>query len=166
MKIIKVHSGEKQLFDTNNTSFVDNYTESTRSLTPLHHTHRTSDVEFLKSHFPPEHPILSNIGNSYYYVLGEKQDLLEQEAKKQIIAFGKSNRTLSTPELEESIQKALEVYSTNINKHFAMSHREIGARQLIISCIYALNKEQLNKVDDVVMSIARDTKELNNSIKR
>lgn len=89
----------------------------------------------------------------------DKQDLLEQKAIKEIINFGKSNRTLVPPELTESVHRALEVFSDSINKHFAISHREIAAKQLLISSIYALNKEQLNKVDEIVMNIARDLQE-------
>ncbi|MDO5666042.1 MAG: hypothetical protein Q4G63_12415 [Bacteroidia bacterium] len=85
----------------------------------------------------------------------EKQDQMEQEAIKEIIAFGKSDNVVPTRLLTESVYRALEVFSSNINKHFAISHREIAAKQLLISCIYSLNKEQLNKVDRVIMNIAR-----------
>ncbi|MDO5664449.1 MAG: hypothetical protein Q4G63_04220 [Bacteroidia bacterium] len=155
MKIVKVSDGNKIIFDTNNVYFVENYTESTRSLTPLHHVHNTTDFDFLKSQFSPEHQILSNISNSYYYILGEKQDILEQKAVQEIIAFAKSENIVATQELTESVRKALEVFNTSVNKHFLITHREIAARQLLISAIYALNKEQLDKVDNVVMKIAR-----------
>jgi hypothetical protein len=38
---------------------------------PLHHAHNTTDLDFLKTFFPPKkgtvHPIIENLSESFYY---------------------------------------------------------------------------------------------------
>lgn len=166
MKIVKVNQGIKTIFDTENSSFREAYTESTKSLTPLHHVNVISDFEFLNLYFSPEHQILIDFQNSYYYMIGEIQDLREKEAIKSIIEYGKSKSILVPKELEENINKALETFNNLSNKESILGHREICARQLIISSIYALNKEQLYRAEKVVLEIARDERQLKYNIRR
>lgn len=36
---------------------------------PLHHFHEKTDFEFLSDHFPKDHSIFNNFGNSYFYII-------------------------------------------------------------------------------------------------
>lgn len=165
MKIIKSNEFGKNVFDTADISFCEPYSDSTKGLTPLHHSHKLSDSDFLKSHFPPEHRILNNLGNSYYYALGEIQDILEQEAVSEIIAFGQSKRSLATPELEDKINKALEVFNNSSTPEIAIKHREICTGQMVNSCSLQLTSEQLDKVKTIALDIARSfTQEQNRTV--
>lgn len=53
MKIIKSNEFGKNVFDTADIAFCEPYNDSTKELTPLHHSRKLSDFDFLKSHFPP-----------------------------------------------------------------------------------------------------------------
>jgi len=69
MKIVKVHIGFKLVYDTDDISTIKEYTENTRDLQPLHHTHNITDYKYLIQFFPENHSIFFDFGNSFYYVL-------------------------------------------------------------------------------------------------
>lgn len=66
MKILKVLNGTRQIFDTENVTSVEHGRGFT-SLTPLHHTHNTTDYEFLHRYFQEGHIIYSGFCNACYY---------------------------------------------------------------------------------------------------
>lgn len=68
MKIVKSIKGFKQVFDTNNTSSIEEYAGSVAELKPLHHTSDITDNEYLKQFFPEDHSIFLEFGDSFYYV--------------------------------------------------------------------------------------------------
>lgn len=73
MKILK--RPDNIVFDTENTDQMEFNPLPYMHLTPLHQIHVESDHEFLTKHFGrkknSEHPIFTNFGNSYYYVVNK-----------------------------------------------------------------------------------------------
>lgn len=69
MKIVKSIKGFKQIFETNDASYIEEYTGSIVELEPLHHTSDMTDYEYLKQFFPEGHSIFFGFSDSFYYVL-------------------------------------------------------------------------------------------------
>lgn len=69
MRIVKSVKGFRQVFDTGDTSSIEEYTGSIVELEPLHQTSDMTDYEYLKQFFPEGHSIFLGFSDSFYYVL-------------------------------------------------------------------------------------------------
>lgn len=68
MKILK--SNTKEVFDTENLNSIKRHQGKTPdNLVPLHHSHNSTDYEFLKSIFPLNHSIFEDFKEAFYYVI-------------------------------------------------------------------------------------------------
>ena len=69
MKIIKYQGKFGQIFDTDNIETIVILKSEVEDIMPLHHMNKpTTDYDYLKQYFPPNHNVFDDFGNSYYYV--------------------------------------------------------------------------------------------------
>ena len=76
MKILKSNTNTNEVFDTRDIDYLS-YASDRRAwmdLKPLHSVNRVTDHEFLSRHFPPEHSIFRDFGESYYYYYHGKEE--------------------------------------------------------------------------------------------
>lgn len=61
----------REVYDTENTEYIEPYSGGISMLVPLHHTHTEDDLSFLQRHFPEGHSIFEDFQSSFYYEMSK-----------------------------------------------------------------------------------------------
>ncbi|MDP1818062.1 MAG: hypothetical protein Q8K92_26655 [Leadbetterella sp.] len=69
MRILASLGGVRTIYDTANPDYQQTAHVPIKGLTPLHHTHMVTDLEYLEGFFPEDHPIFNNFTKTFYYYL-------------------------------------------------------------------------------------------------
>lgn len=86
-------------------------------------------------------------------------DVLQERAVQSLIDFGKSRKTFIPDGLKADINN----YIAAINSKATIEHRKLFAQALVIDCIYAVNHDELLKLEAAAHEIAAEEQELKRS---